>query len=278
MLGASQNPVAGPALLTFVTTCKGRLSHLQLTLPTWLAQRDCAVIVVDYGCPDGAGDWVAAHHPQVAVVRVNDDASFCLARARNAALPHIRTDWVCFIDADIRVTGDLAGWFAEQPNPAGFYRPDPFDFDTGGTVLCRVQDVQRAGGYDELIRGYGGEDTDLYARLLRIGVPRRAFNGAWLAPIRHDTEARLRFYQDKDLEQHRRLFLLYRTIKLDLIDLHKRMLSADELRTIFGLAQQALAANAPLSIKLGEQPEFPAFGGFSLQRSLVYNLTARQTP
>lgn len=265
-------------MLTLITTCKGRLSHLQQSLPSWLAQPDCQIVLVDYACPDRAGDWVAARYPQVKVVRVRDDPGFCLARARNAAIGHVSTEWLCFIDADICLQGSLTGWFAAQTPPHGFYRPDPTDFDTGGTVICRSEDLIRAGAYDELIRGYGGEDTDLYSRLVRLGVPRRSFPGALLKPLRHDTASRMRFYAEQDIEQHRRLFLLYRTIKLDLIDLHKRMLTPTELQSVFALAQQAITANAALSISLPEHPEFPSFDGFGLRRQLVYTLAAREAP
>ena len=50
-------------MLTVVMTCKGRLGQLQQSLPLLAAQDRLALIVVDYGCPERAGDWVAVHHP-----------------------------------------------------------------------------------------------------------------------------------------------------------------------------------------------------------------------
>ena len=69
--------------IAFVTTCKGRLHHIRQTLPRFLAEKPDEVIVVDYGCPDMAGDWVEENHPAAKVVRVTDDPEFCAARARN---------------------------------------------------------------------------------------------------------------------------------------------------------------------------------------------------
>ena len=39
------------AFITFITTCRGRLAHLRETLPSFAAQPDAAVIVVDYRLP-----------------------------------------------------------------------------------------------------------------------------------------------------------------------------------------------------------------------------------
>ena len=40
---------------SIVTTCKGRLEHLQRSLPSFAAQSGAEVVVVDYDCPDGTG-------------------------------------------------------------------------------------------------------------------------------------------------------------------------------------------------------------------------------
>ena len=45
--------------LCFVTTCMGRLAALRQTLGPMLDQAEGSrIVVVDYTCPDGAGDWV----------------------------------------------------------------------------------------------------------------------------------------------------------------------------------------------------------------------------
>ena len=93
----------------FVTVSKGRLHHIRQTLPLMAAQQADKLIVVDYSCPDGTGDWVEANVPAAQVVRVTDDPGFSLTRARNIGARHAGTDWLVFADADI-VTE--AGWLA----------------------------------------------------------------------------------------------------------------------------------------------------------------------
>ena len=65
---AARSGMAAPRL-SIVTCCKGRLEFLKRALPTFVAQSDSEVIVVDYDCPDGTKDWVAAHFPDVRVAR-----------------------------------------------------------------------------------------------------------------------------------------------------------------------------------------------------------------
>jgi glycosyltransferase involved in cell wall biosynthesis len=89
--------------IAFVTTSKGRLNHIKETLPLMAAQNPDEIIVVDYGCPDGTGDWVEANFPVVKVVRIDDDPGFCVSRARNRGAAKSACDLICFIDADIKL-------------------------------------------------------------------------------------------------------------------------------------------------------------------------------
>jgi glycosyltransferase involved in cell wall biosynthesis len=90
--------------ICFITTCMGRLSHLQETLPTWVTQPRSTWIVVDYSCPDRCGNWVEQTYPNVQVVRVPGKMRFHPAAARNAGARVAQTPWLCFIDADIAAT------------------------------------------------------------------------------------------------------------------------------------------------------------------------------
>jgi glycosyltransferase involved in cell wall biosynthesis len=69
-------------MISFITTCKNRLSHIQETMPLLYAEAAKEeIIFVDYGCTQGSSDWVKAHYPKVKIVLVNDDPGFCAARA-----------------------------------------------------------------------------------------------------------------------------------------------------------------------------------------------------
>ncbi|MEO7864689.1 MAG: glycosyltransferase family A protein [Sphingomicrobium sp.] len=60
-----------------------RLDHLKQSLPAML-RKDSEVIVVDYSCPEHAGDYVAQHCPDARVVRIEGQSHYSGAKSRNA--------------------------------------------------------------------------------------------------------------------------------------------------------------------------------------------------
>src|SRR3954465_14003560 len=87
-------------MITAVTTCMGRLEHLEITLPMMLAEFD-EVIVVDWSCPDWSGDWAAKEGAKV--VYKKGQEFFNASRARNLGARAATGRSVCFIDADCMV-------------------------------------------------------------------------------------------------------------------------------------------------------------------------------
>lgn len=270
---------------TYITTCKGRLHHLRQSLPAALASGTAEFIVVDYGCPDGAGRWVREHHPAVTVVTVSDDPGFNAARARNAGAAAARTQWLGFFDADVLLA---PGFFARVESGVDlghYYVPDSGDPNTWGSCLVERAAFLAAGGYDEAIDNWGGEDNDLYAALALHGVRRGHYPGQLVVPIRHSDAQRNRFHRIKNLDRAVRLGDVYRTIKFDLMRLSSRALSLEERRQLFAQATRMVeeaagdggGASQPLQLVLAERavktrPKRPGADGPVLRGSLVYTL------
>ena len=179
--------------LSVVTTCKSRLRHLQQSLPLMLAGSAQQVIVVDYGCNQGTAAWVRAHHPQVQVLQVEDDPNFNHARARNSGLAHAHGDYVAFVDADVLLK---AGWFewwdSLHPAPRCAYRYADAQADRSawGSFVCARADLRKVNGYDEMFKGWGGEDDDMYSRLESVGCEFGAIPVGLMGSIAHDDHAR----------------------------------------------------------------------------------------
>lgn len=200
--------------IAFITTCKGRLDHLRQSLPTWVAEAPDEIIVVDYRCPQQSGAWVETHYPTVKVVRVDDEEAFCLAKARNQGAARARSDWLCFIDADIQVVPGWVTWLHAHLDKRFFYRAGPAGKyrvkETYGTFLCTRSAFERSEGYDEMFRGWGGEDVDLYSRLRHTcNLGQSDYPAAFVTPITHDDSLRLAHYDNKDMVQHRLTSRLY---------------------------------------------------------------------
>src|ERR1700674_5706017 len=90
---------------SIITTCKGRLGDLKLSLPTFLAQDGAEVIVVDYDCPDGTSAYVARHHPEVRLVAISGRPKFNISHARNLGAAAAMGEFLVFLDADVLVAG-----------------------------------------------------------------------------------------------------------------------------------------------------------------------------
>lgn len=205
----------------FVTTCKGRLHHLQQTLPLIAAEAPDEIVVVDYNCPQGTGDWVEANFPQAKVVRVTDDPGFHLPRARNLGAAACSAPWICFIDADIRIRPGFVAWMRGHARERHYYRQAPVDGrrdpEAYGTVLCPRRAFNAVAGYDELFTGWGGEDDDLYDRLLMTGLSMSHYPAPMVDPISHDDGERMTFHALKRKDLQHVINTFYRNGKIQVM-------------------------------------------------------------
>jgi glycosyltransferase involved in cell wall biosynthesis len=206
--------------VSLVVTCKDRLSHLQQTLPTFLAQSFSKIIVIDYGCSQGSSDWVRSLSANIILKRVDDDPGFCLSRARNSSISLIETDLIFFIDADVKLKLGFDRWLKENVTDlSSFYVSSrPCDDSLYGTVVCPTVHFQKVGMYDEAYRSWGGEDVDLYLRLGRQSLQTASFPCDFLDPITHGDDLRCLAIKSGGMGSKHMAILLakfYREIKLD---------------------------------------------------------------
>ena len=263
------------AFITFVTTCRGRLAYLREALPSFVRQPDATVVVVDYGCPDGTGDWVEANFPKVEVVRSAESPRFEGARARNLGAARARSPWICFIDADTQVADD----FCERVRPllkAGrYYHPGLRNLETFGTCICATADLVRVGGYDEVIQGWGNEDQDLYARLLLAGVDYDTFPNDTLRANNHADNQRVAHYEVKDRWVSESINHVYCQAKIDLMLLQRKPLGLAMRKRIYAEVHTAMMkardSGKPMAIALPFMKQDTRACG-PLEAKLVYTL------
>lgn len=250
-------------LVSFVTTCMGRLAHLQRALPTWLVQPDAEIIVVDFSCPDRSGDWVAAEHPGVRVARVQGRRHFNLSAARNAGAAVASGRWLCFLDADILLAPDFGAAVFPQLEEGTYWRSEGGTTDLMGTVLVPRDAFTALDGYDEALEGWGNEDGDFYKRLRWRGVARRTYPHALMASIPHGDDQRVEhaFLRDRGVN-----WLVNRTYleaKWNFMRLQERDLTLAERKNLYAHVRasvlQALEGNElpELAFSLGWQAMIP---------------------
>jgi len=191
---------AGKQTIKFVTTCKGRLAHIQETIPLLLAQAQHDIILVDYSCPQKTAEWVEKIYPQVDLVRVKSDG-FNVSDARNQGANNVTSDFICFIDADVKVQPGFVGWLNENLNPYCFYTVEKNPNgpnELWGTTIVPTNAYKLIQGYDKFFSGWGGEDDDFYYRLKISGFPRLEMPAKFFEIIKHDDYQRVEFYRIKD--------------------------------------------------------------------------------
>lgn len=205
--------------LCFITTCKGRLAHLQQSLPAMAAQPGAACVVVDYSCPEQCGAWVEANYPHVRVVRVLDRPGFSVGEARNRGVVGVTAPWLCFVDADVVLDPAFSRIVLPALRPRTYYRPQPQVSELGGAVVCLRADFERMGGYDEVMLGWGREDLDLYDRFDLVGLACSAIDARLMTPLLHEDALRVRHHALKDKSFSESVNHVYSRVKLDLMRL-----------------------------------------------------------
>jgi hypothetical protein len=207
---------AGVALISAITTCKGRFAHLKSTLPSLMALPDCEVVVVDYDCPQGAGDWVQSTFPAAKVVRVRDRPHFKAAEARNRGVAVATSPWLFMVDADVGVAPVFIAAIRPQLRPGVFLRPEPLLHELCGALVVAASDLAAIGGYDEVFEGWSWEDVDAVRRLEETGRRADTFPAELLTPILHGDEARGRYHAISNPRDNFVVNTLYRRVKADL--------------------------------------------------------------
>jgi glycosyltransferase involved in cell wall biosynthesis len=184
---------------SIVTICKGRLHHLVRSLPAMLRQPHAEVVVVDYACPDGTADYVAANFPAARIVRVTDVTGFNASRARNLGARAATGAVFVFVDADIVVADGFIAAIDAGLGPdkfAKFAEPaNPRENSVQGTCAIHRRHFELVGGYDEVLTNYGGEDLELYERLTIAKLGRHTIPASAVTEvIDHSRAERTRYF------------------------------------------------------------------------------------
>jgi hypothetical protein len=262
-------------MITAITPCKGRLEHLKQTLPALMASPDVEVVVVDYDCPDRAGDWVRGAYPQAKVVSVTGRPWYNRSEAKNLGAAAASGDWLFFADADVRVADGFMQTVQALLRPGVFLLANPRPADLWGAIFVARRDFETLGGFDEAMEDYGSEDVDLLARLMMAGVQEAHFPSRGFGVIQHDQATRTRFHQSHDMALTGSINGFYRTAKNDLarqgvvLDLAGR-------RKLYADVVSAFAAPGGIeTFQIGFRRSLVP--GLTVNAALRYDLTATDT-
>ena len=245
---------------SIITTCKGRLAHLQQTLPHFLEFPETEVIVVDVACPEKAGDWVESNYPSAKVIRMQDERVLNLPRARNNGAENAIGETLLFFDADIIVSPALFEDVSRKLKKGTYgifgASQDVIPNDLRGSFAVSHTDFKKIEGYDEVMVGYVQAELDLFTRLLDIGLERVHLNENFVQIISHNNELRTKFYAD-NRKKSQLVSLVYRRFMRMLRRLGKKAQADKKIRTLIfqqstSLVEQLIKSTNPSQgLKIG---------------------------
>ncbi len=181
--------------VSYCTTCKGRLHHLQQTLPHNLEAEkdnpDVEFVVLDYTSEDGLAEWIKQNYSKevasgrIRYARYDDGEHFKMAHAKNMAHRLATGDILCNLDADNMVVPNFSRYlnevFTKNPNSIiGRSRTNPIHYLTTlnrkplpsvtGRIAMMRECFEALTGYDEAYSAWGGDDDNLCKRAEQGGM------------------------------------------------------------------------------------------------------------
>ena len=200
------------SIIEICTNCKGRLSHLQQALPTWIKQQHTApfaITVLDYNCPDNTAAWLLANltEPITALTYRSPSPWYSQCHAHNLCARDSTADVLVFIDADNLLAPDWLPTAVDDilANKADYSETFWTEGSPNrGTCAVRRSLLTKIRGWDEALHGYGDKDRDLYIRLSKHGR-KSVWDITKLTTISHPDADRVRYAPDPDREASTKL-------------------------------------------------------------------------
>lgn len=207
-------------LIVFATTCKGRLQHIERTLPQNLEDNqtypNAKFVVLDYNSQDSLVRYLEEKHSRelscgrVVLYRYTEPAPFRMAHAKNLA--HRAgilegADILVNMDADNFTGPDFAWYIAEKFSNASEeiflwargnkhrHGADRIPKGCGGRIVVSSSAFMKIGGYDEKFDTWGPDDKDFHFRLSRAGLKAEEIERVYLEAILHNDRMRFKDYR-----------------------------------------------------------------------------------
>lgn len=182
--------------ITLVTTVKDRWLFLKESLKTWVNKNFYEIIIVDWGSKDvKVSDEIKKEYKDIKIIEVTEDitSSYLGSVARNISIDIVKSDYIFFIDCDIKIMNDNVDDMID--NEKDFYHGhiSTTGAHTNGSCIVSKKMIEEVNGYSEDLGVLPIEDRDLYRRLKMRGYKEGYFNKSSIVHIDHSYEDRFRY-------------------------------------------------------------------------------------
>ena len=182
--------------ISVITAVKNRREAFEEALPTWLAQPAIdEIVVVDWDSDMSLLPLIGKYQDgRILLAEVTGQPRWILSYAFNLAARLCRNALMLKLDADVKLQ---AGFFEKhKPGDDHFFcgnwriRRNPNELHLNGIIFLQRAAFFRVNGYNEYIKFYGWDDSDLYQRLELSGLRRADFDLDTLFHIPHGERTR----------------------------------------------------------------------------------------
>jgi hypothetical protein len=153
------------------SVCMNRNTHLEITLPTWIAANPNEIVIVDWGSKVPIKPIIDKYNTSgiIKLIRVENVDKWVLTKSFNLAARFTSYKNILKLDCDSILDATFFNYHNINENIffAGNWTKARNDNEkhTNGIVYMRREDFFKIGGYNEYITTYGYDDCDLYKRL-----------------------------------------------------------------------------------------------------------------
>jgi len=187
---------------SLVSCCMNRNDNLKKSLESWLRLPVQEIVIVDWSSSIPVADTIAdIADERVKVIRVENETNWILTYAFNVGLRFASYKKIFKLDADIETRENFldlnhfeTGEFIRGSWESAVREGCDDQVYINGSYGCFKSDLVKISFYNEHIRTYGWDDSDLYTRLSTIcGLKQKylAFNS--LSHIHQEQEERLKY-------------------------------------------------------------------------------------
>ena len=186
--------------ISLFTAIKNRRENFEEALQTWVLQKEIdEIIIVDWDSAESLAPLVEKYqNGKIYLAVVRDQQKWILSYAYNLSARLTSKTRLLKIDADVKI---LPGFFSNHDLQHGRFfcgnwrkRRNDNEMHLNGMIYMHRDDFFKVNGYNEFIKFYGWDDSDLYQRLEAVGLQRFDFD---LDTLYHIPHANRTGFQDK---------------------------------------------------------------------------------
>lgn len=159
--------------ISIVSCCMNRNDNLLKSLETWIKLPVDEIVIVDWSSLPAVSETIKnVNDNRIKIIRIENEARWILTYGFNVGLRFASYSKIYKLDADIQVNADFLEKNAFDSNSfvRGFWKSaydngDSSQVYVNGSFGANKKSLKEIGYYNEYIRTYGWDDSDLYERL-----------------------------------------------------------------------------------------------------------------